>query len=243
MCLLFNDTVNVWLHVTAVIGEWTSMEHQWNDIDSGKPTYLRKSWSSPTHIIHHKFHMDWPVVFENGISGKVLGRMKKVQRCCLLVLWKCLVNTAHRAQCFVSDADWRKNHWHSMLNNRKAVSCGFCAALYVWKTQPVCSYVAYRLVSILKNVRVSAAFAKLLEKWSLASSFLTVLLSVQMERLKYHGTNFGANLYCGLLLNLSIIFTFEWNGTKTRGTSMKTCAVYSDISPFAPQVREVQLII
>jgi len=46
----------------------------------------RKSWCSPTHIIHDKLHMDWPVVIEKEILDKVLGRVKKVQRGCLLVL-------------------------------------------------------------------------------------------------------------------------------------------------------------
>jgi len=45
-----------------------------------------KSWCSPIHIIHNKLHMDWPVVIEREILDKVLGRMKKAQRVCLLVL-------------------------------------------------------------------------------------------------------------------------------------------------------------
>jgi hypothetical protein len=144
MCLLFNDAANVWLRLTAVIDESTSMGHRWNDTDSGNPKYSEKNWFIPTHIIHDKTHMDWSVVIEEEILGKVLGRMKKVQRGCLLVLWKFLVNNGHRTQCFV--CDWRQNHLHLVLKNTKAVSCRFCAALYTWKKEHVWSSVAYRLV-------------------------------------------------------------------------------------------------
>ena len=38
------------------------MEHRWNEIDRGKPKYLGKNLSQ-SHFVHHKSHMDWPVIF------------------------------------------------------------------------------------------------------------------------------------------------------------------------------------
>ena len=35
------------------------MEHQWNEIDRGKPKYWRKKLSQ-CHFVHHKSHMNDP---------------------------------------------------------------------------------------------------------------------------------------------------------------------------------------
>jgi hypothetical protein len=35
------------------------MEHRWNEIYRGKPTYSGKNVSQ-CHFVHHKSHMDWP---------------------------------------------------------------------------------------------------------------------------------------------------------------------------------------
>jgi hypothetical protein len=35
------------------------MEHGWNEIDRVKPKYSGKTFS-PCHLVHHKYHMDWP---------------------------------------------------------------------------------------------------------------------------------------------------------------------------------------
>jgi hypothetical protein len=35
------------------------MEHQWNEIDTGKPKYSGKNLSQ-RHFVHNKPHMDWP---------------------------------------------------------------------------------------------------------------------------------------------------------------------------------------
>jgi len=47
-------------HYTAwVVDGWKSMEQWWNDIDRRKLKYLDKNLSQ-CHLVHHKFHTDWP---------------------------------------------------------------------------------------------------------------------------------------------------------------------------------------
>ena len=47
-------------HYTAwVVDGWMSMEQWWNDSDRGKLKYLDDNLSQ-CHLVHHKFHTDWP---------------------------------------------------------------------------------------------------------------------------------------------------------------------------------------
>jgi hypothetical protein len=37
-------------------------EHQWNEIDRGKPKYSGEKNLYQRHFVHHKSHMDWPMI-------------------------------------------------------------------------------------------------------------------------------------------------------------------------------------
>jgi len=56
--ILFNSTVNCQNHVCSVGDEWMNIEHQWSDINRGKPKYLETN-TFQSHFVHSTSHMDW----------------------------------------------------------------------------------------------------------------------------------------------------------------------------------------